>query len=411
VSAAPTGEDEDKAGADGAALAPATRLAHAGRRPEWTHGVVNPPVYHASTCTFQTLDAFDERLADPDGGLYYGRRGTPTHWALEEALTEMEPGAGGTKLFPSGVAAIATALMAVVKTGDHVLIADSVYEPTRAMAKGLLARIGAEAEFYDPLIGDGIAELFRDNTAALYMESPGSLTFEVQDVPALCTAAKARGIATILDNTWATPLLFPALARGIDISVQSLTKFVVGHSDAMLGSVSATEEYLPRVKAMTYRLGQTAGPDDVALGLRGLRTLAARMDRHGRSALTVARALAEHRAVARVLCPGLPDDPHHALWQRDFAGYSSIFSIELAGGERAHLAAMIDPLRLFSMGFSFGGYESLVLPVNPAPLRTATSFAQGGPIVRIHVGLEEPDDLIRDLIAGLDRFADAAGLR
>lgn len=385
-------------------LKPATRLARAGRSRKFTHGIVNPPVYHASTCTFETLAEFDERRTNPDGGLYYGRRGTPTIWALEEALTEMEPGAAGTKLFPSGVAAIACALLSVVKPGDHVLMADSVYEPTRAMAKGLLERLGADVEFYDPHAGAEIAASFRDNTRCVYLESPGSLTFEIQDVPAVCAAAKERGITTMLDNTWATPLLSPAMAAGIDLSLQSLTKFVVGHSDAMMGSVTAAKSHWPRLKAMALRLGQTVGPDDAYLALRGIRTLDARLRRHGESALKVASALSEHSAVKRVLCPGLPGHPDHDLWKRQFAGYSSLFAIELNGGERRHLSALIDELALFSIGFSFGGYESLVLPVEPASLRTATNFVQSGPLLRIHIGLEDADDLISDLWAGLDRF-------
>jgi cysteine-S-conjugate beta-lyase len=386
-------------------LKPDTRLAHAGRRPEWTHGVVNPPVYRASTCVFETMADLDRAVADPDAGLYYGRRGTPTQWALAEALTELEPGAAGTQLFPSGVAAIAGALLAVVRTSDHVLLPDSAYEPTRLMARGLLAPMGVETEFYDPLIGAGIAALLRPNTACLYLESPGSLTFEVQDVPAMAAAARAAGVMTILDNTWATPLLFPALGHGVDISVQSLTKFVVGHSDVVLGAATANAATWPKLRSMALRLGQTGAPDDSYLALRGLRTLGVRMARHGASALTVAKALAAHPKVARVMCPGLPGDPGHALWTRDFKGYSSLFSIVLKGGRRAALAPMVDGLRHFSMGFSFGGYESLALPVDPAPLRSATRWSAEGPLLRLHIGLEDPDDLIADLLAGLDRFA------
>ena len=395
------------AGGDDPEQRAATRLVRAGRRPDYTHGIVNPPVYHASTCTFETLAEFDERLNDPDGGLYYARRGTPTIWALEEALTGMEPGAAGTKLFPSGVAALAGAFLAVCRPGDHLLIADSVYEPTRLMAQGLLKRLGVECEFYDPLIGGGIGELFRDNTRAVFMESPGSLTFEVQDVPAIAAAAQARGITAMLDNTWATSLLFPAVASGIDLVIQSLTKFVIGHSDAIMGCVTASKSHWPRLKQAALRLGQTAGPDDVFLALRGLRTLPVRLERHGSSSLAVARALAGHRAVRRVICPGLPGDPGHRLWSRDFSGYSSLFSIELAGGERAALAHLIDDLTLFSIGFSFGGFESLVLPVDPEPIRSAVPWRADGPLLRIHVGLEEPDDLIRDLSAGLDRYEEA----
>ncbi len=391
-------------------FAPETELILAGRDPRLTHGIVNPPVYHASTCTFETLDEFDARLKDPDSGLYYGRRGSPTIWALEEALTGMESGAAGTKLFPSGVAALAAAFLTVCESGDHVLIADTVYEPTRAMANGVLKRMGVETEFYDPLIGADIAGLVRQNTRAIFMESPGSLTFEVQDVPAICAAASARGIVTIIDNTWGTPLLFPSLKHGVDLCVQSLTKFIIGHSDAMLGSVTANAALWPKLKKMTYQLGQTAGPDDIYLGLRGMRTLALRMRRHGETALKVAAALEAHPVVGRVLCPGLKDDPGHALWSRDFAGYSSLFSIEMAGGKRADFAPMVDNLSLFGMGFSFGGFESLVLPVNPAPNRTATDRFGRKPILRIHCGLEDADDLIADLRAGLDRYQEAAGL-
>lgn len=385
---------------------PATRIAHAGRRPEWTNGIVNPPVYRASTCLFETLADLDRALADPDAGLFYGRRGTPNQWALAEALSELEPGAAGTHLFPSGVAAISTALLSAVKAGDHVLIADSVYEPTRLMAKGLLAPLGIEAEFHDPAIGGGIEGLLRANTTCIFMESPGSLTFEVQDVPAITAVARAHGITTILDNTWATPLLFPALGHGVDITVQSLTKFVVGHSDAMLGAATATAGTWPLLRRMAHRLGQTAAPDDCFLGLRGLRTLPLRMERHGRSALAVAAAMAGHPAVARVLCPGLPSDAYHVLWQRDFLGHSSVFAIELAGGNRSKLAVITDNLQHFGMGFSFGGYESLVLPIDPAPLRTATRREAVGPMLRIHVGLEDPDDLIADLTRSLDRYAE-----
>lgn len=390
----------DKPGGD----APATRLVHAGRRPEWTHGVVNPPVYRASTCLFETLDAYEAASRNPDAGLYYGRRGTPTQWALAEALTEMEPGAAGTHLFPSGVAAVAATLMAATSSGGHLLMADNVYEPTRVMAKSVLARTGVETEFYDPALGDGIAPLIRANTQAIYMESPGSLTFEVQDVPAVAALARERGLISILDNTWATPLLFPAIGHGIDLSVQSLTKYVVGHSDALMGSVTAAPDAWQHFRSTALRLGQTAAPDDCALALRGLRTLAVRMERHGKTALALAEALATHPTVERVICPGLPGDPGHALWTRDFSGYASLFAIALKPGGREALAACVDGLRHFGMGFSFGGYESLVLPINPKPLRTATHWKTDGPMLRIHCGLEDADDLIADMTAGLDRY-------
>lgn len=386
--------------------APATKLVHAGRRPEWTHGVVNPPVYRASTCLFETLDAYEAASKNPDAGLYYGRRGTPTTWALSEALTEMEPGAAGTHLFPSGVAAIAAALMAATSSGGHILMADNVYEPTRVMAKSVLARMGVETEYYDPTDTNGIAPLIRANTQAIYMESPGSLTFEVQDVPAIAALARERGLVSILDNTWATPLLFPAIRHGVDLSVQSLTKYVVGHSDALMGSVTAAPDAWQNFRNTALRLGQTAAPDDCALALRGLRTIAIRMERHGTTALALAQALGSHPAVERVICPGLPGDPGHALWKRDFNGYASLFAIALKPGSREALAACVDNLRHFGMGFSFGGYESLVLPVKP--LRTATRWQTDGPMLRIHCGLEDADDLIADMTAGLDRYLENA---
>ena len=258
----------------GKAMGPATRLVGAGRRTEWTQGIVNPAIWRASTCLFDTVADLDAAVRDPDGTLYYGRRGTPTQWSLAEALTEMEPGAAGTKLYPSGVAAIATALMAVLQPGDELLMVDTAYEPTRAFCRRLLSDWGVTVRYYDPLIGAGIEELFTERTRAVFMESPGSLTFEVQDVPAICRAAKARGIATLLDNTWATPLYFPAIAQGVDLSILACTKYIVGHSDVMLGSVTAAPDHWDRLKQRTYLFGQYTSPDDAWLGSRGLRTLA-----------------------------------------------------------------------------------------------------------------------------------------
>lgn len=388
---------------------PATVVAQAGRRPEWTHGIVNPPVYRASTCLFDTLADLDRAIADPDAGLYYGRRGTPTTWALEAALTELEPGAAGTKLFPSGVAAIAAALLSTLKSGDHLLMVDSAYEPTRLFCNRTLRDLGVETTYYDPLVGAGIAELFRPNTRAVFMESPGSLTFEVQDVPAIVAAAKARDIVTLIDNTWGTPLLFPALAHRVDLSVQSLTKFVVGHSDVLMGSVTAAPGVWERLRTTSYRLGQNVSPDDAYLAMRGLRTLDTRLARHGRNSVAIAEWLATHPAVAQVLHPALPSHPGHHLWARDFRGASSLFSIILSRGTRADTAALVDGLAHFGMGFSFGGYESLVLPSDPTKLRTATRWSAPGPLVRLHIGLEDPDDLKADLDAGLARYQAALG--
>ncbi len=382
--------------------APATTLTHAGR--ESAHGIVNPPIWRASTILFATLAALDAAIAAPDKGLYYGRRGTPTQWALEDALTSLEPGAAGTKLFPSGVAAITTALLAVVKSGDHVLITDSAYEPTRLFANATLKTLGIETTYFDPLISGDITTLIRPNTTAILLESPGSLSFEVQDLPAITALARARNITTIIDNTWATPLRLQPLALGCDISIQALTKYVGGHSDLMMGSATATPALWPRLKAATYRLGHTVSPDDAALALRGLRTLAVRLDRHEASALTIARWLETHPAVATVWHPALPSHPGHALWQRDFTGATGLFAFVLKQGHRSHTAALIDGLAHFGIGFSWGGYESLALPVELTGIRTATQIPVSGPIIRLSIGLEDPADLIADLDAGLTRY-------
>lgn len=388
---------------------PATVVAQTGRKREWTQGVVNPPVYRASTCLFPTLAALDAAIADPDAGLYYGRRGTPTTWALESALTELEAGAAGTKLYPSGTAAIAAALLAVLKSGDHLLMVDSAYDPTRLFCRRMLADLGVETTFYDPLIGAGIADLIKPNTRVIFLESPGSLTFEVQDVPAIVAVARQHGIVTILDNTWATPLLFPAIAHGVDLSMQALTKYVAGHSDVMMGAVTAAPSMWDRLKAATYRLGQCTSPDDAYLALRGLRTLDTRLERHGRNALKVAQWLTTHPSVDRVLHPALPSCPGHDLWARDFAGSSGLFAFTLKRGSRRNTGPLVDHLHHFAMGFSWGGYESLVLPVEPHGLRTATRWQAPGALIRLHIGLEDPDDLIADLDAGLARYERALG--
>ncbi len=383
---------------------PATRLTHAGRGPGYTDGVVNPPVWRASTILFDSLAALDAGIAAPDKGLYYGRRGTPTHWALENALTALEPGAAGTKLYPSGVAAITTALLAVVKSGDHVLITDSAYEPTRLFANNTLARFGVETSYFDPTIGAGIADLVQPNTTAILLESPGSLSFEIQDIPAITAIARGRNIVTMIDNTWATPLRLQPLALGCDIGLQALTKYPGGHSDVMMGSATATPALWPRLKAATYRLGHTVSADDAALVLRGLRTLSLRLDRQEASALAIAKWLAAHPAVDRVWHPALPTHAGHALWKRDFSGSTGLFSIVLKRGSRAHTAALVDDLAHFGIGFSWGGYESLILPVELDNIRTATTTPLPGPILRLSIGLEDVPDLIADLAAGLDRY-------
>ena len=390
--------------ADLAGQAIGTKLVHAGRGPGFADGVVNPPIWRASTMLFDSCADLDAGNASPDGGLFYGRRGSPTQWALEDALTALEPGAAGTKLYPSGVAAITTALLAVVKTGDEVLITDSAYEPTRLIANDVLKRMGISTRYFDPQIGAGITDLINANTSAILLESPGSLIFEIQDIPAITAIARARGVVTLIDNTWATPLRLQPLALGCDISIQALTKYVGGHSDLMMGSATATPALLPRLKAATYRLGHIVSPDDAALALRGLRTLAVRLDRQEASALAVARWLDDHDAVDRVLHPGLASHPGHALWQRDFTGSSGLFSFVLKHGSRQQLGALIDDLAHFGIGFSWGGFESLALPVKMDGCRSVTTMPFTGPIVRLSIGLEDPVDLIADLAAGLARY-------
>ncbi|MEG3123492.1 cystathionine beta-lyase [Sphingomonas sp. GB1N7] len=385
----------------------ATRVVNAGRRKEWTGGIVNPPVWRASTILYDDVASLRERGSNTHHRLFYGRKGTPTQWALADALTELEPGADGTFLYCSGVAAIAAALLAVLSPGDELLAPDSAYDPTRGLAMGLLKRMGIGTRFYDPLIGAGIADLIGENTRAILMESPGSLTFEVQDVPAIVAAAKARGVTTLLDNTWATPLLFPAIAKGVDLTILACTKYVVGHSDVMLGSVTAAAGHFARLRDTSFQLGQVASPDDCWLGSRGLRTMAIRLKQHEASALRIAHWLAEQPQVATVLHPALPGCPGHEHFLRDFKGASGLFSFVLNGGSEESRAALIDGLDLFGIGYSWGGFESLALPVDPQRYRSVTKRDDAGPIVRLQIGLEDPDDLIADLAAGLARF-DAA---
>ncbi|WP_213980719.1 cystathionine beta-lyase [Sphingomonas sp. dw_22] len=387
-----------------------TKIVSAGRRPEWTQGIVNTPVWRASTILYDTVADLRARgAADTHHKLFYGRRGTPTQWTLADALTELEPGAEATLLYPSGVAAVTTALLAVLAPGDELLVPDSAYDPTRNFAGGMLKRFGIDTTFYDPLIGARIADLCTDRTKAIFMESPGSLTFEVQDVPAIVAVAKARSITTLIDNTWATPLLLPVIAMGVDYSILACTKYVVGHSDVMLGSVTAAEGQYERLRAASYQLGQYASPDDAWLGTRGLRTMAVRLKQHGEAALKIAEWLKTRPEVARVLHPALPDCPGHEIFARDFKGASGLFSFVLNGGDDAARAALIDGLEHFGIGFSWGGYESLALPIDPHRFRSATRWEAEGPAVRLQIGLEDPDDLIADLEAGLARFARKRG--
>ncbi len=387
---------------------PATTVITGGRRKEWTQEIVNPPVWRASTILYDDVASLRAGPSkNEDGRFFYGRRGTPTQWSLAEALTELEPGAKGTMLFSSGVAAVTTALLSVLKPGDHLLMVDSAYDPTRSFCDGFLKSWGVETEYYDPLIGGSIASLVRANTGAIFMESPGSLTFEVQDVPAIVAVAKKRGIATLLDNTWATSLFFKSLSHGVDISVLAATKYIVGHSDVMAGAVTANSKHYPALRHLSQQLGQFLGPDDAWLAARGLRTLSVRLKQHEASAIQIARWLEEQPEVARVLHPALPSCPGHDLWKRDFEGASGLFSVVMKGGTDEAVAAMIDGLDLFGIGYSWGGFESLALPVFPEKYRSASKWVAEGPVVRLQIGLEDAVDLIEDLRAGLDRFGGA----
>jgi len=387
-----------------------TKVVHAGRHPEQFQGAVNPPVYHVSTVLSPNLADWEQKKKDYAAerpGMYYGRHGTPTIAAFEEAIAELE-GGYRTMVYPSGLAACACAILSYVKAGDHVLVADSAYGPTRRVAARFLKRFGIEAQFYDPLLGEGIAALLRPNTSVVVVEAPGSLTFEMQDIPAIAAAAHARGAVVVMDNTWATPLYFKAFEHGVDVSVQAATKYVVGHSDAMLGTVTVTREAWPKLKETHVDLGQTAGPDDLYLAQRGLRTLATRLARHWQSGLALAEWIARQPEVERVLYPALPSDPGYAIWKRDFVGACGLFGVVLKPVRREAYAALIDGLTLYGIGASWGGYESLVMPFDPREVRSVTQWPYPGPCFRIHAGLESIEDLIADMDAGFRRLRETS---
>jgi cysteine-S-conjugate beta-lyase len=381
---------------------PDTTIVRGGRRKEWGQRVVNPPVWRASTILFDDVAALD--AAKPGhNSFYYGLHGTPTQWSLAEALTALEPGAAGTMLYASGLAAVSTALLTVLKPGDELLIVDTAYGPTRRLADGFLSRMGITVRFYDPALAADIAGLFTAQTRAILMESPGSQTFELQDVPAICAAARSAGIATILDNTWASPLLFPAMAAGVDISVLACSKYVGGHSDLMLGSATANETWFARLERTTFDLGHCVSPDDAWLGARGLRTMAVRLKAQGAASLEIARWLSTRPEVGAILHPAWPDFPQHDLYLRDFKGTASLFGFAFSGGDITRRTRFIDALTLFGIGYSWGGYESLVTPVDVDHMRTATNTQWPGPLVRLQIGLEDPADLIEDLMQAFAR--------
>jgi cystathionine beta-lyase len=381
-----------------------TTLVTAGRDTKAQKGFVNPPVVHGSTVLYPTADDLHAHR----GEFQYGRRGTPTTKALQEALAALEgPQCAGVGLAPSGLAAISTTLLAVLKAGDHLLVCDNAYRPTRNFCNGMLVRYGVETSYFDPLIGAGIDQLFRPNTRAVLVEAPGSQSLEMPDIPAIATVAHARGALVIDDNTWATPLYHRSLDQGVDISMQAATKYIGGHSDIMFGTISANAKAWPLISEAIQLLGVCAGPDDVFLALRGLRTLAVRLAQHHRSALEMARWLARRPEVTRVLHPALESDPGHAIWKRDFTGASGLFSIVLKPAPQKAVDALLDTVTLFGMGYSWGGFESLVIPFDCEGYRTATKWAPGGPTLRLHIGLESVEDLKADLERGFEAFNSA----
>jgi cystathionine beta-lyase len=385
-----------------------TKVVRAGQNKKRNAGIVNTPVFHASTIIFDSVadmrESTERAVKKNEKVMHYGRRGTPTHWTLQEAITDLHGGAD-TVLAPSGLSACVTSILGCVKTGDHILMTDPAYEPTRNFCDGFLANFGVETTYYDPLIGSGIGEVMRPNTKLVFCESPGSLTFDVQDIPAIVKVAKQRGVKVAIDNTWASPMFCQPLKLGADLVIEAATKYIVGHSDAMMGTITGTAEAIIGVQKAYVALGLSVAPDDVYLATRGLRTLGARLRQHQVSALKVAQWLKARPEVKRVLYPGLPGDPGYDLWKRDFSGASGLLGIVFQQTSPAAAAAMIDGMELFALGYSWGGFESLIAPINPT--RTATRWAEPTPGIRIHVGLEDVDDLIADLEAGLGRLRKA----
>ncbi len=382
-----------------------TRLVTAGRDTEAQKGFVNPPVVHGSTVLYPTAaDLHAHR-----GEYQYGRLGTPTTRALQDALMALEgPQCAGVGIAPSGLAAISTALLAVLKAGDHILVCDNVYRPSRNFCNGILARYGVETGYFDPLLGAAIETLFKPNTRAVMLEAPGSQSFEMPDIPAIAAVAHAHGALMIDDNTWATPLFHRSLDHGVDISIQAATKYIGGHSDIMFGTISANAETWPVIAETIRLLGICAGPDDVFMALRGLRTLAVRLAQHYHSGIEMARWLASRPEVAKVLHPALESDPGHAIWKRDFTGASGLFSIVLKQAPQKAVDALLDTVKLFGMGYSWGGFESLIIPFDCSTYRSATKWAPDGPALRLHIGLENVEDLKADFARGFAAFNAAA---
>ena len=381
---------------------PDTKIVHGGRRKEWLRGMVNVPVSRTSTVIFDSVADLKAGYPPQDGRLSYGRNGTWTQWSLAEALTELEPGAAGTSLVPSGATAVYMALLSVLGPGDDLLMVDSAYAPTRIFCDRELKRLGIATRYYDPVATPAeIEAMIGDKTRAIFMESPGSLTFEVQDVPGICAVAKGRGLSTLLDNTWATSFFFPAIEKSVDLSIVACTKYISGHSDVMMGAITAAPSHWEGLQRTIRGYGQYVSPDDAYLVARGLRTLGVRLRTHQNNALKVATWLKTQPQVTAVLHPAFEECPGHDHWKRDFTGSSGLFSFALKGADRRARDAVIDRLQLFAVGQSWGGYESLATTADPDGLRTTTKRDFGGPLIRLHVGLEDPDDLIEDLAQAL----------
>jgi cystathionine beta-lyase len=380
----------------------ATRLVNSGRDPFAHHGYVNTPVYHASTLLYPSAEDYVAHR----GRYQYGRRGTPTSEALETALADIEGSqCEAVALLPSGLAAISAALLSVVRAGDHILVTDSAYGPTRKFCDIILPRYGVTTTYYDPTVGAGIAALVQPNTVAVFLESPGSLSFEIQDVPAIAAAAHARNAVVLMDNTWASPIHFHALENGVDLSIQSGTKYIGGHSDVMLGAVASKKATWRHLKETVFEMGLCVGPDDIFLGLRGLRTMGVRLAQHYAAGMKVARWLEARPEILRVLHPAIESHPGHAIWKRDFAGACGLCRVVFKPAPAEAVHAFLNKLTLFGIGASWGGFESLAIPFDCAPVRSATRWAPGGPTVRFHIGLEDVSDLIADLEEGLAAFA------
>ncbi|MCL1074930.1 cystathionine beta-lyase [Shewanella dokdonensis] len=386
----------------------ATKIVSLGRDKKWTKGVINPPVVRASTVVFDSLEHLAKATAGRGKGeLFYGRRGTDTHFALQAAIAELEGGVG-TALYPSGAAAISGALLSFLKSGDHLLMVDSAYEPTRDLCDKLLAGLGIETTYYDPMIGAEIANLIRPNTKVLYLESPGSITMEVQDVPTLCQIAHQHGLVAMLDNTWSSPINCRPFELGVDISIQAATKYIVGHSDVMMGTATANEQHWEQLRENSYLLGQCVSADDAYLALRGLRTLGVRMAQQEKNALEIAHWLETRPEVDHIRHPAFPSCPGHEFFKRDYLGSNGLFSFVLKTGNRQAMKAFVEGMQHFKMGFSWGGYESLIVAeFGVDKIRTVTHWDSSKPMFRLHIGLEDTEDLIADLEAAFARYHEA----